>query len=373
MLKRIRLKDFKSFVDEEIEVAPLTLLVGANASGKSNFLDAIRFLQGLASGLALSEILNGERQSRPGAWLGIRGRAEEASPLGTEGFTLETTWSSSEAVEIHHQITCRTFPHIEIEKENVREADEVRITSSDGKARSAMGNRDLKVSSESPYFIEVARLSDPFRRIQFLRISPSEMRGYGRRDELLGEDGKNLSGVLASFCDDVEAKQGFIDWLAEFCAPEIEGIDFLEVKELGDVMAVFIEKGGNRISARSISDGTLHFLGILLALRAAEAGSVILIEDIDTGLHPTRIRLLVEYLEAVTRERQIQVIATTHSPVVLQWLGDEALRNAIVFGRVPDREGTIMRRLGDLPHFNEVVERSGIDEMFTTGWLEMDL
>jgi predicted ATPase len=373
MLKRIRLKDFKSFVDEEVEVAPLTLLVGANASGKSNFLDAIRFLQGLASGLTLSEVLNGERQSRPGAWPGIRGRAEEAAWLGTEAFTLETTWSSPEAVEIHHRITCRTSPQIGIEEENFREAGEVRVTSSDVKARSVIGNHDLKVSSKSPYFGEVTRLSDPFRRLQFLRISPSEMRGYGRRDELLGEDGKNLSGVLARVCDDVEARQVFIDWLTEFCAPEIEGIDFLEVKELGDVMAVFIEKGGKRISARSVSDGTLHFLGTLLALRTAEAGSVILIEDIDSGLHPTRIRLLVEYLEAVAHERQIQVIATTHSPVVLQWLSDESLRNAIVFGRVPDHEGTIMRRLGGLPYFNEVVEKAGIDELFTTGWLEMAL
>jgi AAA15 family ATPase/GTPase len=41
MLKRIRLIDFKSFVDEEVEVAPLTLLVGANASGKSNFLESL--------------------------------------------------------------------------------------------------------------------------------------------------------------------------------------------------------------------------------------------------------------------------------------------------------------------------------------------
>jgi predicted ATPase len=136
---------------------------------------------------------------------------------------------------------------------------------------------------------------------------------------------------------------------------------------------MFVEKGGKRISARSVSDGTLHFLGTLLALRAAKSGSIILIEEIEAGLHPTRIRLLVEYLEAVTRERQIQVIATTHSPVVLQWLSDESLRNAIVFGRTPEHEGTIMRRLGDLPHFNEVVERAGIEEMFTTGWLEMAL
>src|SRR3954470_5628394 len=125
MLKRIRLKDFKSFVDEEVEVAPLTLLVGANASGKSNFLDAIRFLQGLSSGLTLSEILNGERQSNPSAWPGIRGRAEEATRLGERAFTLDSVWlapslgPSSEPytvelwpnmTKLQHRITCGATP-----------------------------------------------------------------------------------------------------------------------------------------------------------------------------------------------------------------------------------------------------------------------
>ena len=81
----------------------------------------------------------------------------------------------------------------------------------------------------------------------------------------------------------------------------------------------------------------------------------------------------MEYLEAVTRERDLQIIATTHSPVVLEWLSEEALQRAIVFGRIPEREGTVMRCLGDLPHFGEIVKRKGIDELFTTGWLEMAL
>jgi predicted ATPase len=179
--------------------------------------------------------------------------------------------------------------------------------------------------------------------------------------------------VLADLCQDPDEKQALVQWLSELCAPDIKDLRFAGVEELGDVMAFFIEGDGKRVSARSISDGTLHFLGTLLALRTAAPGSVILIEEIESDLHPTRIRLLVEYLETVTRERQIQVIATTHSPVVLQWLSDESLRHTIVFGRVPEHEGTIMRRLGDLPSFDEVVQRKGIEELFTTGWLEMAL
>lgn len=216
-------------------------------------------------------------------------------------------------------------------------------------------------------------LSEALKVVRMLEINPFVMRGYGRRSPYFGDNGENFSGALAVLLGDSITRESFIHWLAELCAPEIEDLDFLEVKELGDVMAMFVEKGGKRISARSVSDGTLQFLGTLLALRTAEPGSVILIEEIETGLHPTRIRLLVEYLETVTRERDIQVIATTHSPVVLQWLSDESLRNTVVFGRVPEHEGTIMRRLGDLPHFEEVIQKKGIEELFSTGWLEMAL
>jgi hypothetical protein len=339
MLKKIRLKDFKSFADEEVELAPLTLLVGANASGKSNFLDALRFLQGIFLGLPARDVLDGEESSRPDAWPGLRGRAQEAARLGTSAFTINSLWQqapSTPEAERWHRISCGTDP--------------------------------VSILPE-----EMCAGKSPEPEILSLKIDPDQMRGYGHRKAPLGEGGKNVSGVLADLLADPEEKRIFVEWLTELCAPELEDIDFVEVKELGDVMAIFVEKEGRRISSRSISDGTLRFLGTLLALRTAEVGSVVLIEEIEAGLHPTRIRLLVQYLEAVTQARGIQVIATTHSPVVLQWLSDESLRDVIVFGRVPEHEGTLMRRLGSLPHFDHAVARAGIEELFTTGWLEMAL
>lgn len=399
MLKKIRLTDFKSFVDEEVELAPLTLLVGANAAGKSNLFDAIRFLQGLPF-LTLSEVLQGEERSGPDAWLGIRGRAEEAARIGCSSFTLETQWSSPDLFRVSHWITCRPQPTPTLISERLLDVNagndvleveaasgelEVSWQFSDDSGITTLPSVERSLLNLLPVNIRFNTVLPPvgvalgwivrvfLEKVRFVDIRPESMRGYGRRGAPLGNEGKNLSGVLADICSEPEAKQSLVDWLAELCAPELKDIDIVEVKQLGDVMAFLIEKDGRRISARSVSDGTLRFLGILLALRTAEPGSVILIEEIEFGLHPTRIRLLVEYLEAVTRERQIQVIATTHSPVVLEWLSAEALRSALVFGRTPEREGTVVRRLGDLPHFDEVVQRKGIDELFTTGWLEMAL
>jgi predicted ATPase len=202
---------------------------------------------------------------------------------------------------------------------------------------------------------------------------PNSMRHYVPREvEEMGEEGEFLSAILWRLCQDPEVKQGLIDWLSELCAPELEGIDFAETVE-GDVMLGLIEKGGSRVSARSLSEGTLRFLGELVALRTAPAGSTLLMEELGNGLHPRRMHLLVEYLETITQSRDIQVIATTHSPLVLQALGERARRDVVVLGRPPGASGSVMRRLGDLPQFEDIVQRRGMDYLFTTGWLEQAL
>jgi AAA domain, putative AbiEii toxin, Type IV TA system len=385
MLQRLRLTDFKSFVDEQVDLAPLTVLVGANASGKSNFLDAVRFLHGIAFGAPFDEVLNGGEAQKPNAWPGLRGGAAEAARVGQETFRIESRWATLSGIEVCHRINCALKPSPRLIEE--------RLASNEGLVFEVRANGDLEVFPEIPKTVKLQpmkslcfdlggylRKTEPdvssefivaLHMVSFLDIQPAQMRGYGRRGAPLGDQGENFSGVLADLCADPEERRALVAWLSELCAPELEDLDFIEVKELGDVMAVLVEKGGQRITARSLSDGTLHFLGTLLALRTAEPGTLLVIEEVGAGLHPTRVRLLVEALETATRERGLQILATTHSPVVLQWLSEETLQNAVVFGRVPEHEGTIMRRLGDLPHLKETLERKGIDELFSTGWLEM--
>ena len=57
MITSLRLKNFKSFADETLPLGPFTVIVGANASGKSNIRDAFRFLHGIGRGYTLAEII----------------------------------------------------------------------------------------------------------------------------------------------------------------------------------------------------------------------------------------------------------------------------------------------------------------------------
>jgi len=74
MISELKIRDFKSLESVDLKRGHFNLLVGANASGKSNFLDALRFLQGVGNGLSIDEILNGKPPYATSLkWDGIRG------------------------------------------------------------------------------------------------------------------------------------------------------------------------------------------------------------------------------------------------------------------------------------------------------------
>jgi predicted ATPase len=89
MLKSISLESFKSFREATLPLGPFTLLVGTNASGKSNLRDAFRFLHGIGRGYSLAEII-GEKWGEGGElqWKGIRGGMREVAFSGAKRFSV---------------------------------------------------------------------------------------------------------------------------------------------------------------------------------------------------------------------------------------------------------------------------------------------
>ena len=406
MLKKLHIEDFKSFADETIELHPLTVLVGANASGKSNLLDAVRFLQGLALDMSLVDAMRGRWEGGRQVWPGLRGGVADVARRGATELSIESEWAIGGEV-ITHRLACEPGDHPLLSSESLHssmvsgylfdtnagalrdqagrdQGSSIRVALK----RTGRGNSPTQVHAASrsllhqlrtdpPVSEDVARVRElvlrAMRTAYFLDITPSLMRDFvGKHVGELGLEGENVSALAWNICQDAEAKADLVDWLAELCAPELEDIDFAKT-DLGDVMLVVVERGGRRIPARSLSDGTLRFLGQLIALRTAPEGSLLLIEEIENGLHPTRAHLLVEAMEAATRARGVQVVATTHSPLVLNALSDAALRQAVLVARPPGSQGTIMRHLGDLPDFDQVRQRRGVDRMLASGWLERAL
>ena len=89
MITSVRLRNFKNFADETPRMGPFTVLVGANASGKSNVRDALRFLHGVGRGYRLADIIGGRYGARGQVeWAPIRGGVDEIVRFGEDGFRL---------------------------------------------------------------------------------------------------------------------------------------------------------------------------------------------------------------------------------------------------------------------------------------------
>ena len=90
MITSIRFVNFKNFADETLRVGPFTVIVGANASGKSNIRDAFRFLHGIGRGYSLPDIFGGKYGAGgQSEWEPIRGAADEIIRFGQPAFSLQ--------------------------------------------------------------------------------------------------------------------------------------------------------------------------------------------------------------------------------------------------------------------------------------------
>ena len=100
MLTALRLQNFKNFADETLHMGPFTIIVGANASGKSNIRDALRFLHGVGRGYTLADILGGKYGAGGQVeWGQIRGAPAEVIRQGQDHFKLEVDLELQESHE----------------------------------------------------------------------------------------------------------------------------------------------------------------------------------------------------------------------------------------------------------------------------------
>ncbi len=88
MINAVHFKGFKNFRDVTVPLGPLTVIVGTNASGKSNLRDAFRFIHGIARGFSLADIVGSKFVDGVEQWKGIRGGTREIATFGQSSFYL---------------------------------------------------------------------------------------------------------------------------------------------------------------------------------------------------------------------------------------------------------------------------------------------
>ena len=150
---------------------------------------------------------------------------------------------------------------------------------------------------------------------------------------------------------------------------DVLGFHF-ETDPSGRIYFFLKESNGRKISADAASDGTLRFLAILAALLDEAPACFYVFEEIDNGIHPSRLRLLLELIEGQTRRNNIQVLTTTHSPDLLSMVSDETFDNTSVICRLPDSDNAIVRPVANLANAAELRQSQGLGKLHASGWFE---
>ncbi len=390
MIRSVRLENFKSFRDATLELEPFTLIVGANASGKSNLRDAFRFLHGVGMGWPLADIAGGHTEGGSLVWQGIRGGPKAVACPDGPGLVLAAeVQDRTFEIWVDHDGRSLVLTHEWLDDGTGRR---VYWTSGISQPEPHLVSAHIAHATDKPVvtqFLRTAALLGqvmdsnagwhvhadivPVRRclwqMRFFDLDPKALRQPSYPGQRLGDLGENLSSALYALCTDEDTKQSLLEWLRELTPMDAVGLDF-PADPSGRVILQLVERDGTKTLADSASDGTLRFLGYLAAVLGAEAGSCLFFEEIENGLHPTRLRLLLDLFRRGTRGGEVQIIATTHSSALLGLLDDELLGNVRLTYRPEGRSDTVIFKLLDLPDARRVLaEHSGCD-LHRTGWLE---
>ena len=433
MLTSFRLQNFKSFQAEaELPLnGPLTVLIGANAAGKSNALEALRLLSWLAQGNKLGTIQHALSQKDQV----VRGRVSDIFRRAQLRFSMGCSLAASDAPENLKIALELRADELHIVEERMGASLGIPLYEMDQPAKghgteagvaynnfSRGGNKPhLLVSDQMAVFTQLdspASFHANHKRAQqaipsacrtyqsvlgnilFLDPVPGKMRDFSfLADKRLAGDGANLSTVLfhiwygenSLFWSPIheriaqssntgpnppkavlDLRDELLSFIQSLPEQDIQGLTFLEGPR-SDVMVQLVESFGGvnqNYEAALLSDGTLRVLAIAAAMLSAPEGSLVVIEEIDNGVHPSRARHLLERIQSVAERRKLRVLLSTHNPAMLDALPDSAIPDVVFCYRDPASGDSRMTRLGSMPDAPELLVQDSLGHLMTSGALE---
>jgi len=403
MLKRLTLERFKGFEKAELNLGPLTLLVGTNASGKSNLRDAFRFLHGISRGYTLAEIIGEKWIEGVLQWRGIRGGTREATFNQAKTFSLDAVFQTQEYGDGKYHIEVDvgensqpprvvgewlSFPdkkHTVFHSHPYRfpldpySSNRIGIAvpeyDHDG---NDVGYQVKSYSNDKPVLLQIDQPRNylqaaykAFISMRFLDfLSPDAMRNPSLPGQTsLGDKGEYLSSVLQAICNDPARKKALINWLQELTPMDAKDFEF-PADQTGKILLSLVEENGQKTSAYSASDGTLRFLAMIALLLGPDPAKFYFFEELENGIHPTRSHLLLQLIEKKVSEGNIQIVATTHSPHLLGQLSQKSLEYVSFTYRLPGKPNAQIKRLMDIPEAAKILQEQDITRLHASGWLE---
>jgi len=387
LLERIRICGFKSLEDLDVRLEPLTVLFGLNASGKSNFLDALQLLSGLATARKLQDAFLPPYRGEPLQTCSFGpGGLEDLLTQERATFSLEADVLLSDAVvaEVDRRIQqVRGSPSVDpaaataersgnsavrerrlryrVEIEIIPRTGVLRVVDEylaaltpsgeptgkrrpflehvgdrlhlrrEGQAHPTYHERYLDHTLLStrlfePHYPHMAAMRAELESWLFFYFEPRErMRAATAVREVthVGLMGEELPAFLNTLRAQNPRQLQAVERALRMVVPSAEEVR-VEVDRLGRVQ-LGIQEAGRVVPAALLSEGTLRVLGLVSLSGAQPPPAVLCFEEPENGVHPRRISLIARFVEELAASGHTQVIVTTHSPQFLDYVPIKAV------------------------------------------------
>jgi len=383
MLRRVRIRGYKSLRDVEVRFdRPLSVIIGANASGKSNLFDALALLSRMVTKPTLQEAFKEHRGTHFEAFSfdeeGIAGLFKRATAefsievdLELSPRTIQATRKYFPSLQQSHSLRHKNGDEIQGDslEHFLRYRLTVQIDTSNGNLRiiqerlaaltphlteqlrpvlAERNNVSISVSAlglvasgtyiggilDNATFLSQAMFQSyyPIRALfqeindwRFYDLQPQAMREpIGLRNvTALSANGDDLPAFFNTM--QVEQPKQFesLRRALHLLIPEIEAFDVKRDSE--GYLHLIVCEHGTEYSSRVISDGTLRVLGLLALTNPLEPVTLLGIEEPENGVDPHQLSLIAQLLRDTAQYRQMQLLINTHSPLLPRYFSEDEL------------------------------------------------
>lgn len=318
MIETLSLRNFKVLRSVDVRLRPLTLIVGPNSSGKSTLLEALDY--------------------------GVRRLVENAARPRRARERLDDLKSRLPKGPVQIRLSAK----------GKSQQYELTLTEEGGGEfagdRSALGNENFIAAILD---LDVKKLAEPSPGRELMKTLPA--------------DGSYLAWILAGIHLESPGRFSEVVECLRAVVPAVQGLRIrpttLEDSNEVGYELLFDMKGGEGIPARQVSEGTLVTLALLVSLAGPNPPGLVLIENLERGLHPKALQDLVRQIRSLQEQNpRLQVVATSHSPYLLDFVeADEILLTSL------DEDGyASARALSEHPEYDRWKDVMAPGEFWST-------
>lgn len=379
MLTKVRIQNYKSIRDVTVDLQQVNLLIGANNSGKTNFLKALEFFgKFLLDGFRpeqkeLNRLffnqeevdIQGKNSDNPLAitfwsdqqvykieiygYLNGNGKLESSEFVGQihSGKTIKNNFQINDIDYICDNFYSYYFQAIgnEYYKYKDFQNDEFRKVIENARNgtyllykhnpnSSLVEERDMYLSLlnrltrfNTDRFSISSDIINVLSHIQVFKPDPNKLTDFYliKEDDKIASDCSNLVSYLDKLKDTHSKIFSKIQKDLNKCLPEFDEItlDRKYLDKIGMQKKIGLKNTENvTFWADELSEGTLYFLCLLCIIHQPNPPKLLLLEELEKGIHPVRIQEVVNFIFRLAEEKDIQIIMTSHHPLVLEEFKD---------------------------------------------------